>query len=116
MRHEPCRLLRNADGAVKFHRTDARAGTGEKPNRREPLVQTKRRILKDRPGLDGELLLASQAFPQKTGRQIGMPFATALGAHRAIRPSPLRKVACTRRRIGEEPDGFQQRRRLEFSS
>lgn len=66
--HEPRRLLCDADGPMEFHRTDASARTGQQPDCRKPLVQAKRRILKDRASFDAKLLFAFPALPQVAGR------------------------------------------------
>src|SRR6185437_9837346 len=55
MQHEPSCLLRDADSAVNFVRTNTVLRCRNHPHRSKPFVQTKRRVFKDRPGFRGEL-------------------------------------------------------------
>lgn len=72
VKHEPCRLLGNADGAVQFVAADAVPAIADHPYCRHPLIQTNRRVLKDSADLDGELLLAAVAEPHATGFDEGV--------------------------------------------
>ena len=64
LQHKPCRLLSNAKSAVDFHAANAVLAANKHPKCRHPLVQTDRRILKDRIHLERELLIATTAEPQ----------------------------------------------------
>src|SRR5580704_11462313 len=55
MKHRPCRLLANPSGAVEFIRAISVLAVGQHPHRHEPLVETNRGVLKNRPNLDAEL-------------------------------------------------------------
>src|SRR5271157_6126978 len=55
MEHEPCRLLSNTKRPMQFVRTDSVLTVGQHPHGRKPLLQRKRRVLKDCPDLEREL-------------------------------------------------------------
>ncbi len=55
MQHEPRGLLSYANGAVNLPRTDPVLAASNHPHRSQPLIQAERRILEDRPSLDGKL-------------------------------------------------------------
>ena len=64
VQHEPCRLLRDAERAAEFVGADPVLAVGDEPDGGEPLVEAERRVLEDRPDLDGVLLLAGLALPE----------------------------------------------------
>src|SRR5207249_2260460 len=70
VKHEPRRLLSDAESASEFVRTDPVLRVGRKPDSGEPLVQAERRVLKDRPEFDAELFLARLAFPDAARGQV----------------------------------------------
>src|SRR5258708_4947529 len=55
LKHEPCRLLSNANISRNLVTGHAVFAIGEHPRRSEPLIQRDRRILINRSDLDGEL-------------------------------------------------------------
>src|SRR5207244_13299643 len=63
LKHEPCRLLSDAESAMDFHAADAILAVAQHPISHHPFVESERGILKDRADLDGELLFASTAEP-----------------------------------------------------
>jgi hypothetical protein len=67
MKNKPRALLSYAKRPMQFPRTDSILAIRNHPNGRKPLVESERGILKDGPHLDGELFLASLAFPEATG-------------------------------------------------
>jgi hypothetical protein len=75
---------------MELVRADAVLATSEQPQRGKPLVQTERRIVKDRPELDRELLAADATLPDATGREEHRHTFTAMRAHGAVRPTQLR--------------------------
>jgi len=56
--HKPRGLLRYSDGAVNFLGTDSVLAVHNLPHCAQPLVQSKRRIFKDRSGLYSKLAFA----------------------------------------------------------
>ena len=88
VKHEPCRLLRDAKSAVNLVAGDSVLTVADHPDCRHPLVETHRGILENRPHLDGELLLAAVAEPKATGLNKRIGFRAATGARNfAIRPA-----------------------------
>ncbi len=65
LQHKPRGLLRHAKRAMQFVRANAIFAVGREPHGGKPLIQTNRRIFKDRPDLGGKLLLRmwGAAFP-----------------------------------------------------
>src|SRR5271166_2057831 len=61
MKHEPCRLLRDADLLGKLHGTDALSRCNEQVHGIEPFVQRNVRPLENRACTDGEIQLAGIA-------------------------------------------------------
>src|SRR5690348_11099555 len=68
-------------------RTDPIFRVRDQPNSREPLVESERRVLKDRSNLDGELLLTRLALPEPASRQVGVSEAVAFRADRTVGPA-----------------------------
>src|SRR5271157_371256 len=108
MKHEPRRLLGDAERPMNLPRGDAVLAVGNHPHHRKPLLQAKRRVLKHRSCLDAELGLrmASLALPEMAGRDVGCIRATARRADHASAPAPSRKKLDAVIGIGEVPDGF----------
>jgi hypothetical protein len=75
MRHEPRRLLRDADAARNLARADAVLAVHEQPKRSEPLVEAERGILENRSGLQRELghRMLLVALPAADARQPNHP-------------------------------------------
>ena len=90
VQHEPRGLLGHAEPACQFVGADAVLAIGEHPEGGEPLVEPNGRVLKDRPELDGELLLAALALPDAASREEGDFLGLAQRAGRAIGPAELR--------------------------
>ncbi len=80
VKHEPCRLLGNANSAVKFVTADPVFAVADHPHCRHPLVQPNRGILKDRADLDGELPFATIAEPQSARLHKRVRVRAATGA------------------------------------
>ena len=64
VKHEPCRALCYFDSPRKLVGTEVLFGRQLKPEGREPLVEAKRRVLKYRAYLNGELFAASLTAPE----------------------------------------------------
>ena len=94
VKHEPCCLLRDTQGAVNFPRRNAILAIGDHPHHGQPLIQSKRRVLKDTSGLDAELRfgMASLALPETAGRNERYILAATSRTDHAIRPAAKRKV------------------------
>lgn len=96
--HEPSRLLGDAKSPRHFVRANPVLAVGDHPDRYQPLVQRKRRILKDSPDLDAELPVVVDA--------LALPLALILEKAR-IRPStggtldPMRPA-----QLGDQPDAI----------
>ena len=115
MQHEPCGLLRDLDGAVKFPGGDAVAVAGNHPHGRKPLIQAKWGVFKDGPELDGELSLRMPglALEHPAGCDETDVLRSASGAYRdAICPAVGSEVANAVVGILEIYDRFQKGFRL----
>ncbi len=108
--HEPRGLLRDAKGAVDFPRADAVLAVGDHPHARKPLIQPKRGIFKDGPGLERELPLRvlRLANPTHAGLVEVDAFAAASGAGDAIRPAASHQIVKAVHWDGKELHGFNQ--------
>src|SRR5581483_6248279 len=90
LQHEPCGLLSNSQILCYFIGRNSVLAVHKQPERREPLVQWNRRILKDRPDLDGELASAFFALPSLLGFQVVMLVSKAFRTDgNAIRPTEI---------------------------
>src|SRR6266513_3146714 len=90
MQHEPSGLLRNANRTSQLVRTDSVLSVCNQPKSAQPLVQTDRRIFKNRSDLYGKLLLFVLRFalPNLARGQKENFRRTAAGASdNAIRPT-----------------------------
>lgn len=94
VKHEPRGLLCDAQRAVNFPRANSVLAIGNHPHHRQPLIQTKRGILKDGPGLNAELRLRVPrlALPQTARRDVSNVSASTRGADRSLWPAPICKV------------------------
>jgi hypothetical protein len=102
LKHKPRRLLGNTKIAGQFVTGDAILAIRKHPNCRHPLIQPKRRILKDRFYFDGELLLAGIAEPDSPRLDKRMLLGSAPRAEDvAIRPAKFNRVVKCPLRIGK---------------
>lgn len=107
LKHEPCRLLRNAKRAVNLHTGDSVLAIDQHPKACHPLVETDRRILKDRIDLERELLVAATTEPNAPRLDEVIRFRTATGAmDLAIRPAQANGIIKSPLRIGEVNNGL----------
>jgi hypothetical protein len=108
VQHEPRGLLGDANRAVDLPRANAVLAVGDQPQNGQPLVQTERRVLKDRPGLERELPLGMTGFalPSLARRIEVNGLRTAGRARHAIGPTAGDHVVLTVLESGEKPDGF----------
>jgi hypothetical protein len=107
LKHKPCRLLGNANGAVEFHAGNAILAIDQHPKRCHPFVESKSGILKDRSNLDRELLIASTAEPEAPSLDEIMLIGIAAGAaHVATGPAKANGIVECPLRIGEVNDGI----------
>lgn len=86
--HKPCRFLGDSNRTVQFVGANAVLAVADHPDRRHPLVQTDRGVLKDRSDLDGELFLAALTEPNLASahKRIGVRL-TARARNFVIRPA-----------------------------
>src|ERR1039458_90227 len=108
MQHEPSGLLGDVQGAMNLPRTDAVLGIGNHPDGRKPLLQGKRRVLKNRADFGGKLTawMLGLALPTALSRKEVNIGTTAGRANYALGPAfsghaPERIV-----RIGKGDDCF----------
>lgn len=108
VKHEPRGLLSDAKRARQLVRRNAVLAVRKHPDRRKPLVQTKRRVLEDRSDLNGILLLTRLALPYATCGQERLLFARTLRTHWTIRPAQIRYERKRNVRIGEVSNRFEK--------
>lgn len=107
LKHEPCRLLRDAQRAVNLHTGNTILAIDHHPETRHPSIKSKRRVLKDRTDLQRELLVATTAEPDAASLDEVVFIETATRAnHFAIRPAKADSVVEGPVRIGEVNDGL----------
>jgi hypothetical protein len=108
MTHEPSCLLSHTDSAVKLPGAIAVLTVGNHPGSREPFVQSDRRVLKDRPNLDGELPLGvlGRTLPAPMLRLVMHFSIAATRARYTIWPSPRDQVVNAVLWIGEIHDSL----------
>ena len=88
--HDPHRLLRDAEIAGDFAGANPVLAVHNQPQRGQPLVEAERRVLENRPGLQGELCLRmlAVALPRARGFEIDDMVRAALRTrHLAIGPA-----------------------------
>lgn len=108
VKHEPRRLLCDAKRSGQFVRRDAILGVGNQPNRGKPLVETQRRVLEDRPDLDGELLLTCLALPNAARPQIRVFRPLAPRTNRPGRPTETGDELGADVQVSEVTDSFEE--------
>lgn len=107
LKHEPCRLLRDSQRAVKLHAANSVLAVGQHPKCHHPFVKTDRRILKDRVDLERKLPIASSTEPQLARLYEVVLFrAAARTRDLAIGPAKGNSIVKGLLRIGEVNDGF----------
>jgi hypothetical protein len=102
--------LSDTQVARDFVAADAVLAVDKHPQRRQPLVQSDRTVFEDAPDLDGELLFASTALPERTSAQAiaGVLVGSAGGAYDAIRPAKRSYKGDAGFNIGEVADCSEQ--------
>ena len=95
--------------AVKFPGTDSVLVIADHPKSREPLIQTERRIFKDRSNLDTELRkrVAGLALPNAAGsNKTDVGRAATRADNNTVRPPTRRKIRKAIVRSGEVDNRF----------
>src|SRR5205085_889622 len=114
--HEPSGFLRDAKVSCHLVRTDSVLAIGNHPNAREPFIQTKRAILKNRPDLGREL--ASRMFffalPHATRTDEPYAGASASRAMHSIRPTQANHKGMRYVGVSEMFDRFEKCLRFGF--
>jgi len=106
MKHEPSRLLRDADRPRNLIAGDAIPAISEHPDDHHPLIQSDRAILEDRPNLQAELLLAAIALPNAARLDKGVTLGTTARArNQTARPTIVERKLKGTVFIGEVNDG-----------
>ena len=108
MEHEPCGGLSHAKRTGKLARANAILSRGNQPHGRQPLIESKRAVLKNGPDFDGELLpgVLMLALPQATGGNELYFLAPAGRANHAVWPTLGSEELEAGIRVGEEDDCF----------
>ena len=109
--HEPRGLLCDAQVTPEFVGADPVPAVGEHPEGGEPLAETERRVLEDRPHLRAELSATDAALEDHASLQEYRLVGVAVGAADAIGPAHLDHELEGDGRLGEVLDGFAQRLR-----
>lgn len=108
--HEPRGLLGDSKRPRHFVGADAVLVVDQHPERGQPLVQSDRRILEDRPDLDRELLawVLGPALPAAVVGEVGDLGTPAGRAGDAVRPPQPRQELLAGIGVGKDADRFQQ--------
>src|SRR5208282_5631367 len=107
LKHEPCRLLRNTQRAMKFHAGHAVLAVAEHPKSSHPLIEADGGIFENRSHFQRELFLAALAKPDQARLDETMFFpATARANHLAVREAKIDGEHKSSLRIGEVNDGL----------
>lgn len=108
MEHEPRSLLSYAYGAMNLPRTNPVLTVCDHPHSSQPLVETKRRIFKDRPALDGELptVVAFVTLPAVVLWLKDYVLGSTTRADDAFTPTASYDVLAAVGRIGEVDNRF----------
>ena len=107
LKHEPRRLLSNSKSAVNLHTRDTVLAIDKHPESDHPLIESERRILKDRVDLERELLITAATEPEFARLdEVVFLRATTRTMDVAIRPAKANGVLEGTVRIGEINYGF----------
>jgi len=107
LQHEPCGLLCDSQSAVNLHAANTVLAIDQQPESGHPLVESKRRILKNRSQFQSELFFAVVAKPDAASLDERVFSAIAARANNfAIRPAEFLCILESAVRIGEVNDGF----------
>lgn len=108
MEHEPCGLLSDSESASYFVGANAIFAVGDHPHCDKPLVERKRRILKDSPDLCRELPfgMLALALPYPASGKEANVFALAGGAFDTVGPAARNDELDAVIGIGEVNDGL----------
>jgi hypothetical protein len=111
MFHKPSGLLRDANCASNLVTANAVFAISGHPYRHEPLIQTKRRVLKDGSNLDAELsaLVRAPTLPLPLLRQKRNVSTPTRWANDAVRPAASNQVVKAILRIREVNDCLLER-------
>jgi hypothetical protein len=110
LQHEPSSLLRYLQIAGNLVTADSILAVRQHPHRAKPLIESDRRILKDRSDLSSELLFAVQALPHHASREERKPLGLAPMTGRTFGPLHSRDGLQTHHRVGKVLDCFHQSR------
>src|SRR5207245_5140436 len=102
--NEPGRFLRDTESAVNLVRTDSVLAVHGHPQRRKPLVQWNRGILKNRALLHAELARAFLALPSLLCGKVVVLGVIALRADWPIRPAQRRNRVDAHLFVAKMPD------------
>ncbi len=109
VKHEPCRLLSDADAAVHLVARDAILASANHPDSHHPLIEPQGGILENGSDFDAELLLASVAHPDTPSLDEGMLLRPATWASNLTVWEPkVERVLESTVRIAEVNDSFLQ--------
>jgi hypothetical protein len=93
MHHEPSRLLSNANGPRYLAGANSVLAVADHPESAHPLIESKRRILKDSSDLESELFLALGAKPDTSRFDKRVPLgAAARTLDYAVRPTKVERI------------------------
>jgi hypothetical protein len=94
MQHEPSSLLTNSERTVNLPRANSVLTIRNHPHHRQPLLKTKRRVLKHSPGLDAELRLRVPrlALPQAARRHKRNVLPATGRTGYTLRPAPQGQI------------------------
>ena len=111
LKHEPSRLLGNSHSPVNLPGRNAVLAVSNKPDNRQPLIQTQGRIFKDRSGLERELTLGmmTATLPAPRSEIKSHSRITTCGARNAERPSFRNHVGNAVIRVRKVSDCFFKR-------
>lgn len=115
LEHEPGRFLSHADRTCNLIGTNAVLGVGKQPDRRQPLVESDRRVLEDRSDLDRELAprVLVLALPQAPSGDEADPIGPAGRTnHATIGPAQFDHIVEANIGVREVSDRLDQSLRL----
>jgi hypothetical protein len=108
VKHEPSRLLSDAEGTAYFIGTDTVLAISDKPDSDKPLAQWQRGIFEDSSYFDGELFASvlGFAFPHPASGNESHIIAATSGTFNAIRPAPRNHEFVAVVWVGKVNDGL----------